>query len=57
MDDLIWVNPEASNRATSDAWHDACTEPRAGYIAYVRVDRLAPAERDRLTEEKGKTNG
>ena len=57
MDDIIWVNPENSNRATSDAWHDACTEPRPGYILYARVDSLAGADRDRLTKEQGKKNG
>lgn len=45
MDDLIWINPK-SNGAVGDCWHDACTEPRPGYILYARVDTLAEAERE-----------
>ena len=60
MDDLIWINPE-NNGAVGDCWHDACTEPRPGYVLYARVDKLAAAEREqgakRSPQKEGSQDG
>jgi len=45
MDDLIWINPNASV-AVGDCWHEACTHPRQDFVLYARVDVLAEAERE-----------
>lgn len=51
MDDLAWIDPKP-NGAIGDCWHDACTEPRPGFILYARVDVLAAAERVQGSKRK-----
>jgi hypothetical protein len=56
MDDLIWIDPD-KNGAVGDCWHNACTEPREGYVLYARVKTLAEAERNQGLSRRNQSEG